>query len=176
MANRPYPQPRAKPRRAFIVCRGLGGWGVAAAAALVFTQALRSPASTMIFTFVLTLPVFMALYLLAARAALKIYLVADDTTIEKNLPFNYEIRIINESPLPYPFADAYVSLPQENHVRCTERALRMAISPLSTYRLQNRVTFAYRGTYAIGVSCVYVYDFFRLFGIRVDFDLYETVS
>lgn len=175
MARRALPKPAGKPARAFLVGRGMVGWVIVFAAALIFTQALRAPASAVLFTFVLMLPLFMFLYLLTARAALKVYLVADDMTTEKNAPFNYEFRIINEGPLPYPFADAYVSLPQENRVRCAERPLRMALSPLSTYHLHNRVVFAYRGTYEIGVSCIYVYDFFRIFGLRVDFDLYDTV-
>ncbi|MBQ3126489.1 MAG: DUF58 domain-containing protein [Clostridia bacterium] len=175
MARRALPRPAGKPSHALLAGRGLIGWVFLFAAALVFTQALRGPASAIFFTFVLMLPLFMLLYLLTARAALKVYLVADDMTTEKNVPFNYEFRIINEGPLPYPFADAYVRLPQENRVRCAERAMRMALSPLSTYHLHNRVFFAYRGTYEIGVSCIYVYDFFRLFGLRVDFDLYDTV-
>lgn len=174
MARRSLPKSPDKPRHAFLICRGMIGWGILFVAALIFTQALRAPASAIFFVFILLL-VFMLLYLLTARAALKVYLVADTMTAEKNVPFSYEFRIINDGPLPYPFADAYVSLPQENRVRCAERPLRMALSPLSTYRLHNRVTFSYRGTYEIGVGCIYVYDFFRIFGLRVDFDLYDTV-
>lgn len=175
MAKRSIPKPPAKPRRAFLVCRGMIGWCILFAAALIFTQALRATASVLFFVFILLLPMCMLLYLLTARAALKVYLVANSTVTEKNVPFGYEVRIINDGPLPYPFADAYVSLPQENRVRCAERPLRMALSPLATYRLRDRVTFSYRGTYEIGISCIYVYDFFRLFGLRVDFNLYDTV-
>lgn len=169
------PKLKKKPTRALVLCRGFAAWCFLFCGALIFTQALRSPASSMFFTFVCLLPLAMLLYLLTARPALKVYLEADELTVEKNTPFAYEFRIINESPLPYPFADAYVSLPQENRVRCAERPMRLALSPLSTARLQNRVTFACRGTYEIGVGCIYVYDFFRIFGLRVDFDLYNTV-
>lgn len=175
MARRALSAPPGKPRHAFVVCRGLPVWIALLAAALIFTQALRAPASAIFFGFVLALPGCMVLYLLTARAALKVYLEADDMTTAKNAPFQYEFRILNEGPLPYPFAEAYVSLPQDNRVRCAERPLRMALAPLSACPLRNRVTFRYRGTYEIGVSCIYVYDFFHLFGLRVDFDLYDTV-
>lgn len=166
--------PRA-PKRAFILCRGLIVWVLVFAAAILFTQALRAPASGIFFWFVLLLPPAMLLYLLTARAALKVFMISEKATVEKNAPFEYEFRIINEGPLPYPFTDAYVSLPLENRVRCSRRAVRMALSPFSTYHLKNRITFRYRGTYEIGVDCIYVYDFFGLFGLRVDFGNFTPV-
>lgn len=165
--SRRSPRP---PTRAFLLCRGFAVWALIFAAAIIFTQALRAPASGIFFWFIFLLPGAMLLYLLTARAALKVFMLSEKAVVEKNAPFDYEFRIINESPLPYPFADAYISLPLENSVRCARRSVRMALSPLSTYHLQNRVTFRYRGTYEIGVDCIYVYDFFRLFGLRVDID------
>lgn len=163
---------RTKPRRAFVVCRGVILWIALVAAALVFTQLLRSPASAILFVFLLLIPPAMLLYLLIARGALKLYRIADDMTVEKNLPFDYAFRLVNTSPLPYPFVDAYVRLPLKNGVRCAERVMRAPLVPLGSTPVYGRVAFPYRGTYEIGVDCIYVYDLFRLFGMRITYDLY----
>jgi hypothetical protein len=145
-------------------------------AALIFTQALRSKASNIFFTFVLFLPWVMLIYALTARSTLKTYLLSDSATIYKLEPYTYRLRILNESILPYPFIDAILHLPQSSSVRCTDRLVSLAMSPLASYTINNTVRFRFRGTYEIGVRCLYVYDFFRMLRIRVDVGMYDSVS
>ena len=75
-------------------------------ACLIFTQALRAPASAILFGFVSIAPWASMIYALIARNSLKIYMLSDTTVTEKNKPFSYEFRLINEAFLPYPFIDA----------------------------------------------------------------------
>ncbi len=145
-------------------------------AALIFTQALRSKASNIFFAFVFFLPWAMLIYALTARSTLKTYMLSDSATIIKLEPYTYRLRIINESIFPYPFIDAIMRLPQKNSVRCTDRSVSLAMSPLASYTISNTVKFRYRGTYEIGVSCLYVYDFFRMLRVRVDVGMFDTVS
>jgi hypothetical protein len=145
-------------------------------AALIFTQALRSKASNIFFTFVFFLPWVMFAYTVSAKSMLKVYLLSDSATIQKFDLYSYQLRVINESILPYPFIDAQLRLPQSNSVRCIDRSVRIAMSPLASYTVKNTVSFRFRGTYDIGVDCLYVYDFFRMIRIRVDISVYDSVS
>ena len=136
-------------------------------ASLIFTQALLSKISHIFFWFVFLMPLPLLLYTLVARHALSVTMHSESTTTEKNTPYTYEFSIENHAPLAFPFIDAHLSIPQANSVRCTERTVRLAMAPLSTYRMKNTVSFRFRGTYDIGVTYFDVYDFFRLFRVRV---------
>ncbi len=142
---------------------------------LVFTQALLSKVSNIFFWFILLLPFVLLIYVLLAKHTLSVSMLSDPITTEKNTPYTYEFRIENHSPLALPFIEAQMSIPQSNAVRCTERTVRLSMAPLSSYHMKNTVSFRFRGTYDIGVKCFYVYDFFRLFRVRVDVENLTTV-
>ncbi len=143
--------------------------------ALVFTQALLSKVSNIFFWFIFLLPFVLLIYVLLAKNTLSVSMLSDSVTTEKNTPYTYEFRIDNHSPLALPFIEAQVSIPQSNAVRCTERTVRLSMAPLSSYHMKNTVSFRFRGTYDIGVKCFYIYDFFRLFRVRVDVENLTTV-
>ncbi|MBP5269501.1 MAG: DUF58 domain-containing protein [Clostridia bacterium] len=161
--------------RAVSLTPGFAVWVAVWVAGLIFTQMLRSPASSIVFGFINAVPVAGLIYALISRRALRIYLTDDSKTAEKNREFDYEFRIYNESILPFPFTDAEVVLPREDSVRCSARFVRISLPPLCDYNVNNRVTFRFRGTYEIGVSAFYVYDFFRIIRVRSDIGLYERV-
>lgn len=144
-------------------------------ASLIFTQALRAPASAILFGFVSIAPWASMIYALIARNSLKIYMLSDTTVTEKNKPFSYEFRLINEAFLPYPFIDAYIKLPRRSSVRTTERCVRIGMPPMSNYTVKGTVQFRFRGTYEIGVTSFYVYDFFRIFRVRSPINTFTTV-
>ena len=143
--------------------------------ALVFTQALRATASSVLFWFLALLPVVSVIYVLIGKALIRIYVSSDITKVEKLDPVNYELRIINASPFAYPFIEAIVSVPQPDGVRCTEQSLTMSLAPLGSYIVNHETSFRYRGTYEIGVRCLYISDFLGLFSIRLDVDIYQNV-
>ena len=160
---------------AFTVTHRFSSYIVLFIVALVFTQALLSKVSNIFFWFVFLLPVVLLVYVLLAKHALTVSMISDSVTTEKNTPYTYEFRIDNHSPLALPFIDAQVSIPQSNSVRCTERTVRLSMAPMTHYHMKNTVSFRFRGTYDIGVKCFYVYDFFRLFRVRVDVESLTTV-
>jgi Uncharacterized conserved protein (some members contain a von Willebrand factor type A (vWA) domain) len=143
--------------------------------ALIFTQALRSPISSMMFKFLLVLPIFSFLYSLAGLAAIKVYVTSETAVTEKYAPLEYEFRIINASPLPFPFLDTVISLPQKDGVRCEESLYGISLLPGGMYPLGNKTSFKYRGVYEIGVSCIFIYDFFKMFRIRLDVDIFNNI-
>ncbi len=143
--------------------------------AIVFTQALLSKVSNIFFWFVFLLPLVLLVYVLLAARSLTVDMRTETVTIEKNTPQTYEFHIGNRSVLAIPFIDATVCIPQSNSVRCTERVVRMSMAPLTGYTMKNTVSFRFRGTYDIGVRYFYVYDFFRLFRVRVNVEDLATV-
>lgn len=145
-------------------------------AALIFTQALRAKASNIFFGFIFFLPWVMFFYALSARATIRVGMLSESATIKKLDLYTYSIRVINESIIPYPFIDAEISLPQSDSVRCGERSVRFAMSPMAVYDIKNSVRFRFRGTYRIGVNCIYVYDFFRMIRVRVDIGAHSDVA
>ena len=150
-------------------------WAAIWVAGLIFTQALRAPASSIFFGFVSIVPWASLAYALIAKATLKIFMLSDTTVTEKNKPFTYEFRIINEAFLPFPFIDAYIKLPRRSSVRTSERCVRVGMPPMSNYTVKGTVKFRFRGTYEIGVTSFYVYDFFRIFRVRSHMGTYSTV-
>ncbi|MBO5270410.1 MAG: DUF58 domain-containing protein [Clostridia bacterium] len=136
--------------------------------AFVATQALHSKASNIFFTFMLLLPIVLLLYTLTSRLSLFMHMVSDNQTVHKGEACGYEMRLINQSILAYPFVEAIMVLPQSNAVRSTKRSVYIAMSPLGTYEVKNELRFRFRGTYYVGVDCFFVYDFFRMFRVRVD--------
>ena len=160
---------------AFTVTPRFSSYLVLFVVALVFTQALLSKVSNIFFWFVFLLPFVLLIYVLLAKGALSVSMLSDSVTTEKNTPYTYSFRIDNHSPLALPFIEAQVSIPQSNAVRCTERTVRLSMAPLTSYHMKNTVSFRFRGTYDIGVKCFYIYDFFRIFRMRVDVENLTTV-
>ncbi len=144
-------------------------------ACLIFTQALRAPASSIVFVFASFVPWLSLIYALISRSTLKIYMLTETTVTEKHKPFHYEFRLINESLLPFPFIDAYIKLPRRSNVRTAERCVRVGMPPMSNYTVKGTVTFRFRGTYEIGVTSFYTYDFFRIFRVRSLMNTFSTV-
>lgn len=144
------------------------------AASLLFTQALRSPISAILFVFMLLLPIFTLAYLLIAASNVKVYVERGSDEVPKLSPVRFGLTVANDSLLPVPFAEIDIMLPSEHAVRCVGRRVRISLVPFGYYDLSETVTFPYRGEYEIGVSDIYVYDPFRMFRYRVTADTFTT--
>lgn len=163
-------------RFALSLARGFRLWAVLWVASLLFTQMLLSSASNIFFCFVSALPFVSVLYLLIAKAALKLFVPEGQTETEKNRELSYEMQLTNESILPYPFVDAVMRLPTAHSVRTVDKCVHISMPPNTSYNVKNSARFKFRGTYSIGINCLYVYDLFRIFRLRIDVNSYGTVS
>ena len=161
--------------RSLALTRGAAWYALLFVGTLLFTQILRSRASNIFFWFVFLLFPLSLIYTSIARLSLKAYLYTEQTTVEKMQACPYELRIINSSIFAFPFVDAVMRLPRKDAVRTSRKIVRLSLPPLATYSVANKVTFRFRGTYEIGVSCFYVYDFFRMIRVRVDVEEYHNV-
>lgn len=144
--------------------------------AVLFTQFLRNPVSNTFFWFVCFLPVLSLFHALLGKAALQVYVECDTVRAEKNSKVEYEMRIINSSPLPYPFLETVISEPREDGVRCSKKKFVLSLVSFGGHVIKNTVTFRYRGFYEIGVECIYISDLFRMFAVRLDVDNYAAVT
>lgn len=143
--------------------------------ALIFTQALRSPVSGVVFLFVLFLPVICLLYLLLEVLTIKLYLNTSATETEKHLPVDFSLALSNESPIPFPFVEAIITVPTDDAVRCISQRTRLSLIPFGSYVIEKKLSFAYRGSYEIGVSDIYCYDFLRMFRYRSNVNLFREL-
>lgn len=143
--------------------------------ALIFTQALRSPLSSVLLLFVSVIPYVNLAYVFAARAAVKVNIENSSAETTKFTPTGFNVMISNDSKLPLPFVEADIVVPNETSVRCVERRLYLALSPEGMYEIKEKVTFSYRGQYDIGVSNIFVYDFFRLFRLKAEEHQYRPI-
>ena len=169
----------AVPRRsrfALTLTRGFRLWVILWVASLIFTQALLSSASNILFAFVSLLPIASLVYLLISKTALKLLVPENKTEIEKNQPLDYDMQFINESFLPYPFVDVIMRLPTAHSVRTVDKCVHISMPPNTVYNVKNNAAFKFRGSYTIGVDCIYVYDLFRIFRLRIDVDSFGIVS
>ena len=143
--------------------------------ALVFTQALRSSASAVFFIFLLILPLLSLLYVIIGRAAVKVFAEVDNTRAEKDTDVTYEIRIINDSFLPFPFVEAHLSVPEDNGVRCVEQRMMIPLVPFGCRTVKQCVKFHYRGEYEIGVLDMRIKDPLGLFSANLGQSICHTI-
>ena len=144
-------------------------------AALVFTQALRSVASAVLFVFMLILPVLMFILVLIGRSSVKVYVECDNTRVEKDTDVEYDIRITNDSFIPLSFLEAQLIVPEDGGVRCTEQRMMVSLTPNGVTEVKHTVRFHYRGRYDIGVLDLRVRDPLGLFSAALADSVTRTV-
>lgn len=150
-------------------------YGLLLVFAIVFTQALRSPASSMLFWFlILYLPVSF-LYVLIGRLTIQVFVQADQTRVEKMTPVPYEMRVINPTPLVFPFVEAVLQMPQDDGIRCESRIMKVSLISLGSCTLKEETLFPYRGTYEVGMECIYISDFLHIFSMHLPVDIYTNI-
>ena len=135
--------------------------------ALLFTQALRSPLSSVLFIFAMLLPPLLLLYVLTCQIFISESNTVEAETVQKEVPLEYEILIANNGFLPYPFVDADICYPSTDGVHCEIRRVSCSLAPMGTFRITDRAVFHYRGGYEIGIRDLYVYDPLKIFRIRM---------
>ncbi len=145
-------------------------------ASRLFTQALRSPLSSILYVFFCLLPLFSLAYLLICRFAVGVFLGSGKGEGQKRTPIDFDMRLVNHSPLPLNVIEADLLVPDQRMVRCRPKRVCLLLLPFGACDLAQRLVFPYRGEYEIGVSDLYLYDFFRLFRVRKRLDTYMHVT
>ncbi len=143
--------------------------------AVIFTQALRSPISTMMFVFVVLLPIVSLIHTFIGLLSIDVFVKSMETKTQKHTPVDYSVSIVNASPLSFPFVEAIISLPKKDGVSCELSKMLCSLNPFGSCRIDDIVEFKYRGTYNVGVKYVYITDLLHIFRIRKRIDIYNTI-
>ncbi len=147
-------------------CAGLLTYASLVAAAVIFTQAFRSPLSAVTLVFVLLLPIAELLCFLISVLFVGGRISDQKPVIGKLESHRCTLRLTNRSILPVSCAELTLSIPDEPGSVCEIRRQTLAIPPLSEVRCDIPLRFRYRGVYTVGVRELLLYDWFRLIRIR----------
>ncbi len=158
---------RLKSYPTFSLTKNAVWYGLFFVFALLFTQALRSPLSSVLFIFTMLLPPLLVLYVLTCHIFVSESNTVEAETVQKEVPLEYEILIANNGFLPYPFVDADIQYPATDGVHCDTKRVSCSLAPMGTFRILDRAVFHYRGGYEIGIRDLYVYDPLKIFRIRM---------
>ena len=166
-----------EPKPRFFVGFGPGsiGYAIFFIFALIFTQALRSPVSSVLMIFAILWLVFTVIYLIIMIASIDSFVEYNGFDVYKNVVTKFSIKIVNHSIFPVPFAEADLRLPEKNSLRCLRKRIKIAMSPSGDYIVDKHVSFGYRGTYDVGVDSVCVYDLFKIFRINLKMYNYRSI-
>ncbi len=161
--------------RKFQLLRGSLVYAVLLVISFIATQAMRHPVSSVLFLFLLILPIISIVCAVIGCNSIQVYVSSGAARIEKDAPVGYEIRVINNTPIPYPFVEAYITQPRDDGVRCLKRKMYLSLAPFGGYIINKQISFRYRGLYEIGVSNFYLSDMLRLVRLRVVVDNYSNI-
>lgn len=151
-------------------------YGILYVYAVIMTQLLRNPISNVFFWFMVTAAPLSFAFMMIGKAVIQVYVHSDVSATEKMAPVEYEIRIINQSPVPYPFVEAIVTQPDGGGVRCSWQNICLSLIPFGGYIVKEKINFRFRGLYEIGVKELYITDVLHIFRLRVEFNNYSNVT
>ena len=167
---------KEKKKRNLTLRPGAVIYGVLYVYAVILTQLLRSPVSNVFFWFMVTAAPLSFLFLIIGKSVIQVYVHSDVSNTEKLSPVEYEIRVINQSPIPYPFVEATVTQPDNEGVRCNEERISLSLIPFGGYIVKEKISFRFRGLYEIGVKELYITDVLHIFRLRVEYKNYSNVT
>ncbi|MCI8387541.1 MAG: DUF58 domain-containing protein [Clostridiales bacterium] len=168
---------KAKPRINLPISFTMRAWmyPVIVIAALFLAQSLKLPISNMVFLFVLLLPLGTALQLIAAALAIHISVNTDSEAVQKRTPVSVSFIISNSCPLPFPFIEAEMLLPDERGAKCVPNHVGFTLIPLSGCEIRRAAKFAFRGVYSVGLTRLCIYDCFRMVKLNLNFNRYSDI-
>ncbi len=151
-------------------------YGILYVYAIIMTQLLRNPVSAVFFWFMVTAAPLSFAIMMIGKSVIQVYVHSDVSNTEKMAPVEYEIRVINQSPIPYPFVEAIVTQPEGSGVRCSEENICLSLIPFGGYIVKQKICFRFRGLYEIGVRELYITDVLHIFRLRVEYNNFSNVT
>lgn len=167
---------KAKPRAPFALLPGFFGWIVLVFFARIFTQALSSPISSILYVFILILPLLSVAYLAVLWFTVTAVSETGVHTASKNEPVPFTVCLKNAGILPVPTVEAEVLLPDAHAVRCTRGFSILSLVPFGTGTVSQDAVFPFRGRYEIGIEAIWLYDPFRFARIKKNTRCFSSVA
>ncbi len=169
---------KEKKERAYIfpfkLCRGFFGYLISLVFALIFTQALRNPASAVLFIFLLILPGFELIYVLSALLFVRFGIQSEHESCRREEHIKLRITKRNRFLLPYPFVTLHLKL--FDGVSEGTYRVRTSLSPLEKNGFFHSLHMRLRGTYTVGIDNAYVTSLLGFFRIMVGIKRYTELK
>ncbi len=164
MKKRKFKRRLARPK--IKLCRGIIFYLLLLLFALIFTQALLSPVSAVTYVFVLALPTADIICLIISYLSVSARSSAERAVTEKNSVSVISFDIINKGLIPIPCIDISVSLPDGKTAKSLSVPISVSVGAFSKVNASIPISVPFRGVYLVGASELYIYDLFRLVGIK----------
>lgn len=143
--------------------------------ALLATQALISPITSVIFIFVILLPAVSLLYLYICTQSIRLDVTLSAEEVEKYEPVQFRLSLINSIFVPINTIEAKITLPRSDGIRSEAKNVSLTLPPYADYTLSSEIIFPYRGNYSIGVSDVVCHDIFGMFKYTYNLNIFKSI-
>ncbi len=157
---------RAKLKVSFRFLLGTVVYFLIIVVAAIFTQALRSPISAVVYSFTAAVPVVDLVCFLISWISLDVRVTEVSNVVSKGQPANVTVIIRNKGPISVPCAEISVSAPEEGSVLCKKNIAKTAVPAFTSVKTDIPASFRYCGAYTVGADEIAVYDFFRIFRLK----------
>ncbi len=159
----------------FSLDKGFYAYLVVVVIALLATQALISPITSVIFIFVILLPIVSLLYLYMCMQSIRLDVTLSAEEVEKYEPVQFRLSLINSMFVPINTIEAKITLPRSDGIRSESKKVSLTLPPYADYTLSSEITFPYRGNYSIGVSDVVCHDIFGMFKYTYNLNIFKNI-
>lgn len=144
-------------------------------AALIFAQTYKTYTAHMIFVFVLLLPIFSVLWIVAARFCISAGFRVSALTVEKRGHASVSVSLENKSPIPFVLASAVAILPNARTAKPERVNFVTTLLPFGRTDTRRTIEFPFCGDFELSLSHVLVYDLTHSVRLRINLDKRESV-
>ncbi|MBE6608192.1 MAG: DUF58 domain-containing protein [Ruminococcaceae bacterium] len=159
----------------FSLDKGFYGYLILVVIALLATQALISPITSVIFIFIILLPIISLVYMYICTQSIQLDVTLSAEEVEKYQPVQFRLSLINSIFVPINTIEAKITLPRSDGIRSEAKTVALTLPPYGDYTLSSEITFPYRGNYSIGVSDVVCHDIFGMFKYTYNLNIFKNI-
>ena len=123
----------------------------------------HSKLTSVLFIFMLVLPVISFLLLFISKLLLKVELICKEPFAEKKTPVDITVKITNRFIIPLYLTEIYATLPLKSKESFCYQNTLMSLAPFSTVKIKYDSPIKLRGVYEFGIDKVKISDLFNIF-------------
>lgn len=155
------------PRLPVAPCGGLVLYAVLTLLVFIFAQVLRTDLPAALLTFMLAFGAADVVLLLLTLPAIRLTAKAEGLTVERGGRAHVKVTVRNMGIIPVSAFAVALGYPTADPSRLGYEYKRISVSPLSARTVTVDAATDRRGTFAVGVTDVYVYDMLGAFRVRL---------
>lgn len=158
------------------LCGGAVIYIVLLVSCLIFTQALRSSVSAVVYAFIICIPAVDAILLFISARCVQVEPLTPEVTLEKHRKTEVSLSVKNKGIIPVSCAEFDISLPDAASAGCVKGKKGVTLPPFSASRAGIPVKFDFMGRYIVGADRMRIYSLFRIFRTERKINASVTVS